>query len=78
MKVLPATAENIQRAAVIVRNGGVVVYPTETVYGLGCVPKIPEATKRICIIKGRSDKPLPIACADTDCARTNPRAKKPE
>ena len=69
MKVIPASPENIQRAAAIIREGGVIVYPTDTVYGLGCLPKIPEAAKRLCVIKGRADRPLPIACADTDAAR---------
>lgn len=62
MKILPATEENIKKSAVVIRNGGVVIYPTETVYGIGCAPQIPEATKRICLAKGRADKPLPLAC----------------
>jgi L-threonylcarbamoyladenylate synthase len=43
MKVLPATEENIEKASDIVRSGGVVIYPTETVYGLGCAPQINDA-----------------------------------
>ena len=35
MKLLEATDENIRKAATIVKLGGLVVYPTETVYGLG-------------------------------------------
>ena len=69
MKIQPATEENIKKAAAIVRMGGVVIYPTETVYGLGCTPQIPEAAKRVCFLKGRADKPLPIACSDTEEAR---------
>jgi len=69
MEVLRATDEAIRRAAVIVRQGGVVIYPTETVYGLGCNPAIVEAAKRVCFIKGRADKPLPIACADMETAK---------
>jgi L-threonylcarbamoyladenylate synthase len=69
MKAIPALPENIQKAAAIIREGGVIVYPTDTVYGLGCLPKIPEAAKRLCVIKGRADRPLPLACADTDAAR---------
>ena len=56
MKVLPATEENIEKAAAIIRNGGVVVYPTETVYGLGCAPQINDAAMRICEIKGRAGR----------------------
>ncbi|MGD2201203.1 MAG: L-threonylcarbamoyladenylate synthase [Candidatus Bathyarchaeota archaeon] len=68
MKTLPATDTNIKKAAVIIRNGGTVIYPTETVYGIGCAPQIPEAAKRICYAKGRADKPLPLACSDTETA----------
>jgi len=51
------------------REGGVVVYPTETVYGIGCLPSDPDATQRICEIKQRADKPLPLICADVEAAR---------
>jgi L-threonylcarbamoyladenylate synthase len=80
MEILSATTETIRKAATILIDGGVVVYPTDTVYGLGCVPKIPEAAKRICFIKGRADKPLPIASSDTDAAKQlvkfNPAAER--
>lgn len=70
MEILGATDEAIRRAAVIVREGGVVIYPTETVYGLGCNPAIVEAAKRVCFIKGRADKPLPLACADIETVKS--------
>lgn len=80
MKIQPATEENIKKAAAMIRVGGVVVYPTETVYGIGCAPQIPEAAKRVCFIKGRADKPLPLACSDTEEARRiaefNPAAER--
>lgn len=69
MEVLKATDDAIRRAAVIIRQGGVVIYPTETVYGLGCDPADVEAAKRVCFIKGRADKPLPVACGDVEAAR---------
>ncbi|TRO47540.1 threonylcarbamoyl-AMP synthase [Candidatus Bathyarchaeota archaeon] len=68
MRLLEATEENIRRAATIVKLGGLVVYPTETVYGLGCAPHILEAAERLCKLKGRSDKPLPLICHDTEFA----------
>ncbi len=80
MKTLPATEENIRRAAALIKLGSIVVYPTETVYGIGCAPQIPEAAKRICYLKGRAEKQLPIACSDTDEARRivefNPAAER--
>ena len=69
MEVLQATDAAIKRAAAIIRMGGVVIYPTETVYGLGCHPADIDAAKRVCTIKGRADKPLPLACADKEAAR---------
>jgi L-threonylcarbamoyladenylate synthase len=60
MKVLKATKPNIKKAAQIVRSGGLAVYPTETVYGLGCNPLDIEAVKRLLDVKGERNKPLPI------------------
>ncbi len=80
MKALSATEENIERAAALLRTGGVVVYPTETVYGLGCAPQINDAAMRVCEIKGRADKPLPLACSSLPVARKvvefNPAAER--
>ena len=63
MTVLKATKNNIMIAARIVRRGGLVVYPTETVYGLGCDPFNVEAVKRILDVKGDRKKPLPVLAA---------------
>ena len=69
MKLLEATNEAIKAAGYLLREGGVVVYPTETVYGIGCIPSDPDAAQRICELKGRADKPLPLICADIIAAR---------
>ena len=69
MKTLPSTEENIKKAASLINDGRVIVYPTETVYGLGCLPSDPDAAKRICELKGRADKPLPLICSSTEAAR---------
>ncbi len=69
MKFLEADDEGIKAAAFLLREGGVVVYPTETVYGLGCVPSDPDAAQRVCEIKQRADKPLPLICSDIEAAR---------
>ncbi len=69
MKFLEATDEAIKAAGYLMREGGVVVYPTETVYGIGCIASDPDASQRICEIKGRADKPLPLICADIEAAR---------
>jgi L-threonylcarbamoyladenylate synthase len=49
----------------IIQNGGVVVFPTDTVYGIGCDPYNDQAVSRIFAIKGREEKKsLPVL---TDC-----------
>lgn len=66
MNVLKTTKTNIKTAAQIVKKGGLVVYPTETVYGLGCDPLKLQAVKRIIEVKGNRNKPLPILAASID------------
>ncbi|MBU0883320.1 MAG: L-threonylcarbamoyladenylate synthase [Gammaproteobacteria bacterium] len=43
----------IQQAALVVRNGGVIAYPTEAVWGLGCDPWHAEAVERLLALKDR-------------------------
>lgn len=55
----------IQEAGRILRNGGLVAFPTETVYGLGGDALNPSSSKRIYAAKGRpSDNPLIVHIAD--------------
>ena len=59
-----ADAANIQRAGDILRRGGIVAIPTETVYGLAGNALDPAATGRIYAAKGRpSDNPLIVHIA---------------
>ena len=53
MKIVKATPVNIKKAAAAIRRGGVVAFPTETVYGLGADGFNPEACARIFEIKKR-------------------------
>lgn len=55
----------LREAARVVSHGGVIAYPTEAVFGLGCDPLDPEAVLRILDIKGRDiDKGLILIAAD--------------
>jgi L-threonylcarbamoyladenylate synthase len=45
----------IEKAAEIVRNGGVILYPTDTVWGLGCDPNNEDALAKISALKKRTD-----------------------
>ncbi|HEX6997509.1 MAG TPA: L-threonylcarbamoyladenylate synthase [Gammaproteobacteria bacterium] len=52
-------------AARILRSGGVVAYPTEAVFGIGCLPDRRDAVERVLAIKGRSErKGLVLIAAD--------------
>jgi len=55
----------VRRAADILKNGGVVAYPTDTVYGLGAAMNHPAAVKRIFAIKERPEgMALPLLLSD--------------
>ena len=61
---------NIGRAAQIIREGGLVIFPTETVYGLGGDATNPKAANAIYAAKGRpSDNPLIIHIASPEDAK---------
>ena len=61
------TKNEIIDASLCIKEGGTVVFPTETVYGLGADGLNPEAVKKIFIAKGRpSDNPLILHIADKD------------
>ena len=67
IKITDIVAEenDLARAASVLRSGGLVVFPTETVYGLGGDATRDEAAKKIYAAKGRpSDNPLIIHIAN--------------
>ncbi len=47
--------EDIKHAIDVIRRGGIIVYPTDTVWGIGCDARNSEAVKRIYDIKHRAD-----------------------
>lgn len=62
-------AATFERAGEAIREGGLVVYPTETVYGLGADALDPDAIDRVFEAKGRSrDRPLSLGVPDVDGA----------
>ncbi len=61
------SASNL-KAASVVKSGGLVVYPTDTVYGLGCDPLNGSAVDRVFEAKGRESKPLPVLCSTAEAA----------
>jgi len=62
--------EDLQKAALIIRTGGLVAFPTETVYGLGANALDPVAVGKIYALKGRpASSPLIVHVADVEQAR---------
>jgi len=55
----------IAKSADILRGGGVVIYPTDTVYGIGCSVEDKNAIEKIYLIKRqRADRPFSFVCSD--------------
>jgi len=66
---LEISHESIQMAARTIRNGGLVIYPTDTVYGLGCDPLNEEAVNKLAKVKQRSKGNLPVLVSTLQKAR---------
>ena len=59
--------EEIQKALEVLREGGVILYPTDTVWGIGCDATNPEAVAKVYAIKNREDsKSLVLLASDMD------------
>jgi L-threonylcarbamoyladenylate synthase len=68
-RVVTADLEGLALAADIVAKGGLVCYPTDTVYGLGCDPLNPTAIRKAIAAKGKRAKPMPVLVKATDDAK---------
>ncbi|MCD6291780.1 MAG: threonylcarbamoyl-AMP synthase [Anaerolineae bacterium] len=67
-EIVSASAPDaLERAMVILRSGGVVAFPTDTVYGVGVHAFVPAAVARLYQVKRRpTDRPIPILLADPE------------
>lgn len=66
-KPLPkAWQDDIRNAVDVMNKGGVILYPTDTIWGLGCDATNPEAVKKIYEIKRRIDSKALITLVDSD------------
>lgn len=57
---------DIDKAVEVMRRGGVILYPTDTVWGIGCDATNPEAVKKVYEIKKRDDSKALICLVDND------------
>ena len=58
--------EDIRNAVETMRKGGVILYPTDTVWGIGCDATNVDAVKRVYAIKQRDDSKALICLVDSD------------
>lgn len=58
--------DDIRNAVEVLRKGGVILYPTDTVWGIGCDATNAEAVKRVYEIKRRDDSKALICLVDSD------------
>lgn len=69
-QVYRCSGDAVARCASVVRSGGVIVFPTDTIYGIGCDPYNDSAVERIFVIKGRDEKkPLPVLASSVKDAQ---------
>ena len=60
-RIQRGNSNSIKKATSILESGGIIAYPTDTIYGLGCDAKNEKAIKRLNEIKGRST-PMSVLC----------------
>ena len=58
-------ADEVKKCIEVMRDGGVILYPTDTVWGIGCDASNPEAVKRVYGIKKRCDSKSMLLLVDS-------------
>lgn len=69
--------EEVRKAEEVLRKGGIILYPTDTIWGLGCDATNPEAVKKIYTIKQREDNKSMLVLLD-DAGKIASYADVPE
>lgn len=62
---------DIKNAVEVMRNGGVILYPTDTVWGIGCDATNEKAVAKVYEIKRRNDSKALICLVDSDVRLQN-------
>src|SRR6266852_9670112 len=68
-RLLRIDKESLREAASAILKGGLVVYPTDTVYGLGCHPFDKEAVNKVADVKRRSKGNFPVLTSSIEKAK---------
>lgn len=67
-RIVKADLDGLALAAGSVAKGGIICYPTDTVYGLGCDPLNSSAVEKAIAAKGKRTKAMPVLVKGTDDA----------
>ena len=67
-RCLHAGPKAVAEAARIIKAGGLVAIPTDTVYGLACDPTSAPSVKKLFEAKGRAKRPVPVLCSNLHVA----------
>ena len=65
METMRYDKEDLQEALRVLRDGGIIVYPTDTVWGIGCDATNEEAVRRIYALKQREDSKSMLVLLDS-------------
>ena len=77
MEKMRYNKEDLQQALQVLRSGGIIVYPTDTVWGIGCDATNVESVKRIYALKQREDSKSMLVLLDS-AAKLNYYVDVPE
>ena len=58
--------EDIKKACEVMRAGGIILYPTDTIWGIGCDATNKEAVERVYNLKKRSDSKAMLVLMDSE------------
>ncbi len=58
--------QEVHNAYEVIKNGGIILYPTDTVWGIGCDASNPEAVKKIYALKKRAESKSMIVLVNGD------------
>ena len=60
-RVKEDNSDSVKKATSVLESGGIIAYPTDTIYGFGCDARNEKAIERLNNIKGRS-APMSVLC----------------
>jgi L-threonylcarbamoyladenylate synthase len=74
----PFDKDDMEQAVKTLREGGIILYPTDTIWGIGCDATNADAVKRVYEIKRRQDSKAMIVLANSDAMIANHVEQAPE